>query len=248
MTPWLRARGPIDRAVAAMLAVVLSPLVTTLLVLIRRHDKGRALIRLERIGHRGQRFRQWKLRTMRADNGLGLTVGLPITSADDPRITPLGRRLRRYRLDELPQLLNVIAGEMALLGPRPETPAFVDLSDRRWRHVLEARPGIAGPTQVLVADWEAEVVARSEDPDAYRSVVLPLKLAIDEWYLGNASPWVDVLVVTALIQRFMGAPEQTGLYARVTADVPELAALRDSHGTAPLGAATSPCALVKADG
>ncbi len=195
---------------------------------VRRHDPGPGLIRLERIGRHGRPFRQWKLRSMRTGNGGGPSA--PITAAEDPRVTSLGRRLRHFRLDEVPQLINVVAGEMALLGPRPEAPAYVDLSEGRWREVLDARPGIAGPTQVLVADWEAEVVAASDDPDAYRRTVLPLKLAIDVWYVRNASPAIDVLVLTALVQRFFGSPRRTALYARVAADVPEAVMLTGADG------------------
>ena len=219
MPAWLRARWPADRLVAAVLGTLGAPVVAVLVVAVRRHDRGPGLIRLERVGRHGRRFRQWKLRSMRVDDGS--RPGASITGAEDPRVTALGRRLRHLRLDEVPQLLNVVAGQMALLGPRPEAPPYVDLDDRRWQEVLRARPGIAGPTQVLVADWEADVVAGSEDPDAYRSVVLPLKLAIDLWYVRNASAWIDLLIVIALARRFFGSPYRTALYARVAADVPE---------------------------
>jgi lipopolysaccharide/colanic/teichoic acid biosynthesis glycosyltransferase len=133
-------------------------------------------------------------------------------------------------LDELPQLINVLAGHMALLGPRPETPAYVDLTDERWREVLRARPGLAGPTQVLVADWEMQFVASADHADAYGAVIVPLKLAIDLWYVQKASPWIDLLVVTALAQRFIGPPTRTALYARVAAEVPAAVLLDAHHG------------------
>lgn len=223
MTRWLRGRGVADRLVAATLGVPAGPIVALLVLAVRRHDPGPGLIRLERVGRHGRPFRQWKLRSMRTGGGPG--AGPPITGARDPRVTTLGRRLRHLRLDEVPQLLNVIAGQMALLGPRPEAPAYVDLTDRRWQEVLRARPGIAGPTQVLVADWEATVVAAADDPDAYRSVVLPLKLGIDLWYVRNASPWIDLLVIGALARRFVGSPYRTALCARVVAEVSEAAVL-----------------------
>ncbi len=211
---------------AVALGALAAPVVALLVVAVRRHDPGPGLIRLERIGRDGRPFGQWKLRSMRVDDGSG--AGAPITRAGDPRVTVLGRRLRHLRLDEVPQLLNVVAGQMALLGPRPEAPAYVDLADRRWQEVLRARPGIAGPTQVLVADWEAAVVAAADDPDAYRSVVLPLKLAIDLWYVRNASPWIDVLVLAALLRRFVASPHGTALHARVVAEVPEAGMLVDA--------------------
>jgi lipopolysaccharide/colanic/teichoic acid biosynthesis glycosyltransferase len=126
----------LDRVLAVILGVVLSPVVVVLAAVVRRHDPGPGLIRLARVGRNGQPFRQWKPRTMRMDEGVA--SGQAITSAADPRVTPFGRRLRRYRLDEFPQLLNVVTGQMALVGPRPETPSYVDLGDSLWQEVLQA--------------------------------------------------------------------------------------------------------------
>ena len=162
---------------------------------------------------------------MRADGERGTARGPAITTADDNRVTLLGRHMRRWRLDELPQVFNVVTGQMALLGPRPEAPSYVDMDDPRWQRVLAARPGIVGPTQVLVADWETDVVARSGEPDAYRSVVLPLKLAVDLWYLRNASPRVDVMVCATLLRRFAGSVDHTALFNRVITEVPEASLL-----------------------
>jgi lipopolysaccharide/colanic/teichoic acid biosynthesis glycosyltransferase len=225
MTPWLRRRSVLDSAAALVLGAVVSPVLAVLVVMVRRHDSGPALIRLERVGRHGRRFQQWKLRTMRSDGDLGRSAGAQITGAEDPRVTELGRSLRKWRLDELPQIINVIVGDMALVGPRPETPSYVDLDDPRWQEVLTARPGIAGPSQVLVADWEADFVAQTKDQDAYGTVLVPLKLAIDSWYLRNASPWIDLLIVIALVQRFFGDPSRTALYARVATDVPAVSLL-----------------------
>jgi len=223
---WLRVRWPLDSLVALVLAGLLSPIVSALAVMVRLHDPGPALIRLERVGQNGQPFWQWKLRSMRSTSASGSSTGAPITVADDPRVTELGRHLRRWRIDELPQLINVIAGQMALLGPRPETPSYVDLADSRWQEVLRARPGIAGPTQILVADWEEEFVASNQDGDTYGNVVVPLKLAIDLWYVRSASPWIDLLVLIALFQRFFGPPSRTALYVRVMREVPAASLLR----------------------
>ena len=106
----------------------------------------------ERVGRGGRRFRLWKLRTMRAGGGP------EVTATGDPRITRVGRILRRAKLDELPQLWNVLAGDMALVGPRPEVPAYVDLSDSTWRRVLEVRPGITDPVSLRLR-FEEELLA-----------------------------------------------------------------------------------------
>jgi lipopolysaccharide/colanic/teichoic acid biosynthesis glycosyltransferase len=223
-TPWLRARLVVDRAVALVASLLLAPIVVVLAVLIRRHDGGRALIRVERIGRGGRPFRMWKLRSMRAEQADGTAGGARLTGgADDDRITPIGRRLRSYHLDELPQLWNVVAGHMALLGPRPEDAAYVDGNDVRWRPVLAVPPGIAGPTQVIVSDWEREALAGDPDGDRYRSSILPAKLAIDRWYVASASPATDLLVAGTLARRLLPGTESWTLKRRVRKDVPEAA-------------------------
>jgi lipopolysaccharide/colanic/teichoic acid biosynthesis glycosyltransferase len=218
--PWLRVRSVLDRLLAALLLVPVAPVVLVLGALVRRQDQGPAFVRLPRVGRGGQPFRIHKLRTMRVvEEG---AAGSSLTAAGDRRITPLGHALRRWRVDELPQLLDVLSGRMSLLGPRPETPPFVDVEDVRWQAVLTVRPGIAGPTQVIVHGWEARLPEASED--VYREVLLPVKLAIDRWYLEQASPLLDVRVVVALVQSMLGSG-RTVLHARVEAAVPAAATL-----------------------
>jgi lipopolysaccharide/colanic/teichoic acid biosynthesis glycosyltransferase len=130
----------------------------------------------------------------------GLAGGASLTTPRDDRITPIGRWIRALHLDELPQLYNVAAGDMSLLGPRPEAPDWVDDSPA-WQEVLAVRPGIAGPTQLIVAEWERELIAAASDGSAYVSDVLPVKLAIDAWYVRHASPRFDALVISSLVER-----------------------------------------------
>lgn len=210
---WYRARLVLDRAAAAALLAAIAPLLFALALVVRR-DGGPAFIRVTRVGRGFEPFEMWKLRTMRSDGPDGRASGAALTSTSDDRITPIGRRLRRHHLDELPQLLNVVCGEMLLLGPRPETPEYVKADDPRWRAVLSVPPGIAGPTQVLVADWEAEIVAR-EGATAYVDRVLPVKLAIDAWYLRTMSPALDLEVVGAL-----AGPLLPRLRRRLVSEVP----------------------------
>lgn len=226
LTPsaWLRGRIVADRVVAAAVAVLTAPVVIVLAVLIRRADGDPPLIRVRRVGRNGTPFGMWKLRSMRAASPQGLAAGSALTNGtDDERITPIGRRIRSYHLDELPQLWNVAMGDMSLLGPRPETPEFVDLHDARWLEVLSVPPGIAGPTQLIVGDWEREVISASTDGSGYRSAVLPAKLAIDRWYLHAASPTTDLLVAGTLMRRFLPGNEAWTLRHRVFADVPAAA-------------------------
>ncbi|TMK64480.1 MAG: sugar transferase [Actinobacteria bacterium] len=225
MSRWLRVRARLDRVMAALLAIPVTPLIGLLAYLVRRSDPGPGLVRLLRVGRDGRLFRLWKLRTMRAELPGGLATGSRITAGDDDRVTRTGEGLRRGHLDELPQLWNVIRGEMLLLGPRPETPALVDHDDTAWQCVLTVAPGIAGPTQLVVDTWEATMLEGDDAEDAYRAHVLPVKLAIDRWYVEYASPWIDLLVLVSLVQRFVFRRRETVIERRVRAAVPAAGAI-----------------------
>jgi len=162
---------------------------------------------------------------MVASGPAGSAGGPPITAAADARVTPFGRRLRKCRLDELPQLWNVVRGDMAVIGPRPEAPEYVSPDDDRWTAVLRAKPGIAGPTQLVVAEWEAGLVGTGQG-DAYAERILPVKLAIDRWYVEQASPRIDLVVLAALFQRLALGRSRTALHGLVEAAVPTAAAAR----------------------
>lgn len=211
---WLRARLLLDRALGAILLALCSPLLAGLVLLVRRHDGGPGLIRVPRVGREGAVFGMFKIRSMRVDGADGRASGVALTSSSDSRITPIGARLRRLHLDELPQLLNVVRGEMCLLGPRPEAPDFVDLDDAGWSAVLAVPPGIAGPTQLVVGEWERTEIDKDRHGHAYAQVVVPVKLAIDRWYVGHATPGVDVAVVVGLLRSASGR-ESIGRLARL---------------------------------
>jgi lipopolysaccharide/colanic/teichoic acid biosynthesis glycosyltransferase len=222
-----------DRLVALVLSILSAPVVAGLALAIRRHDGATPLIRVPRVGRDGTTFGMWKLRSMRVDTSDGRAAGAALTSSDDDRITPIGARMRSLHLDELPQLYNVVRGEMCLLGPRPEAPEFVDMDDPGWQEVLSAPPGIAGPTQLVVGDWERTQIDRDEHGDAYRSVVVPVKLAIDSWYLRGATPRLDLLVLTSLVRHSLPGGTIPALLARVRREVPESrSATEHEHGLA----------------
>ena len=222
MSRYLRVRMVLDRLVAAVGLVVLSPVIGVLGWLVHRHDGGPAFITVERVGRHGRPMRMWKLRSMRAESADGRATGVSLTSAGDDRITPIGAKLRAGHLDELPQLFNVARGEMTLLGPRPEAPEYVDATDDDWRAVLAAPPGIAGPTQLAVGDWERDIITAAPDGSAYERDVVPVKVAIDRWYVEQASPGIDALVVVGLARRLAGRPAGA-LLERIRAGVPEAA-------------------------
>lgn len=153
-------------------------------------DGGSVFYWAPRVGEGGRVFRILKFRTMRA------TSGPAITFRDDPRITPFGRLLRRSKLDELPQLVNVLRGEMSVVGPRPESPEYVDWSDPMQRAVFGLKPGITGPSQLAYLHEEETLV----DELQYRAVVLPRKLAIDQAYYQNATLRGDLRLILATLR------------------------------------------------
>lgn len=155
-------------------------------------DRGPLLYRAQRVGRDGVPFLLTKFRTMRPG-----ATGPAVTVRGDPRITTVGRVLRRTKLDELPQVLNVIRGQMTVVGPRPENPTYVDWDDPVHRFVFTATPGITGPSQLLHRHEEDEVT----DEDEYRRVVLPRKLAVDATYLEHPTLRGDLELVlrTALL-------------------------------------------------
>lgn len=180
----------VDRLIAIVALVVLSPVLALAGFAVRATSPGPMVHRAQRVGLNGQLFTLLKFRSMRVGG-----AGPAITTAGDARITPVGRVLRLTKLDELPQLINVARGEMAIVGPRPEDPRYVELYTREQRRLLSVRPGITSPASVRYRHEEA-MLAASDDPDrAYVETVLPAKLAIDLAWLDNRSVFNDLKVI-----------------------------------------------------
>jgi lipopolysaccharide/colanic/teichoic acid biosynthesis glycosyltransferase len=201
-----------DRVAALVGLVLVAPVLAALAVIIALVDRQRPLVGLPRVGRDGRPFTLWKLRTMRTagDDSRAITV------RDDRRVTALGARLRRYRLDELPQLWNVTVGDMALLGPRPETPAYVDHAREGWQVVLATPPGIAGATQIVIHGWESRI----DSVAAYRDEILPRKLEIDRWYVEHASPAVDLDVLRSVVRSVLTPDATTAVHRRLAGALP----------------------------
>jgi lipopolysaccharide/colanic/teichoic acid biosynthesis glycosyltransferase len=161
-------------------------------------DRGPFLYRARRMGEGGELFTILKVRTMTTDRS-----GSKLTLAGDPRVTKVGRTLRRYRLDELPQLVNVVRGEMSLVGPRPEDPAYVDLSDPLHRRVFSAKPGITGLAQLAYRD-EATLLGGSDAEQRYRDEILPAKLRLDAEYLDRRSTLLDLQILARTVAAVLG--------------------------------------------
>lgn len=172
--------------------LVLSPLFLVLAVWIPLDSQGPVFYRQTRVGRGGRDFRIFKFRTMRvgADKGSLVTIG-----GRDPRVTRVGAFLRRLKLDELPQLLNVLVGDMSLVGPRPEVRKYVDLYTPEQLHVLDVRPGMTDAASIKYRN-ESELLGQVEDPeDYYIHVVMPDKLAINLYYVRNHSFWGDIKLI-----------------------------------------------------
>ena len=178
---------------AAVSLVLLAPLMVLVAVAVRLDSPGPVLFRQERVGRHGRPFRIHKFRTMQVD---ATGRGPLLTASGDPRVTRVGAALRRHRLDELPQLIDVLKGDMSLVGPRPEVPRYVALypPDLRER-VLAVRPGITDPSSLDFLD-EGELLARAADPEReYVDVILPRKLRRAADYADRATLATDLRVI-----------------------------------------------------
>ena len=173
----------LDVTCSALGLVVLSPVIAAAYVAASIDTRSNGLFTQERIGRHGTRFRVFKIKTMRP----GAPLPTHVTAADDPRITPLGRWLRRHKIDELPQLVNVLVGQMSLVGPRPEVPGFADLLTGEDALILAVRPGITGPATLHFRN-EEELLKGCPDPEAYnRDVLFPAKVRMNLEYVREYS-------------------------------------------------------------
>ena len=187
----LALKRAFDLAASGIGLLLLSPLLLALAVWIRLDSPGPVFFRQERIGLRGRPFRIYKFRSMRVDHS-----GPQITVGADDRITRSGHIIRAYKLDELPQLLNVFLGDMSLVGPRPEVPRYVALYPADVRaEVLSVRPGITDLASVQYRS-ESTLLAQSANPErTYVDTILPAKLALCRQYVRERSLWLDLKII-----------------------------------------------------
>ena len=193
-------RRTLDFAASWAGLVVLSPLFLLLAVWIKRDSPGPVFYRATRVGKDGKLFRLYKFRSMVAGAD---RQGPGITASGDARVTRAGRFLRRTKLDELPQLINVMQGDMSLVGPRPEDPRYVALYTPEQRQVLAVRPGITSAAS-LTFRHEEELLAGANWETVYRTQVLPDKLAIDLAYLAQRTLWSDLVLILRTIGSMVG--------------------------------------------
>jgi len=186
----------IDLVAAGTGLLLLAPLLMLVAMLIKLDSAGPIFFRQERIGRRFRPFLIYKFRTMVKQ---APQLGLAITVGQDARITRMGRLLRRTKIDELPQLINVLKGEMSLVGPRPEVPEYVAAFRQQYEEILSMRPGITDLASLKFID-EASLLARARDPErTYRECVLPQKLALARKYVKEHSFKMDALLMARTV-------------------------------------------------
>jgi lipopolysaccharide/colanic/teichoic acid biosynthesis glycosyltransferase len=228
------AKRLIDVMLGALALVVTAPLLAVAALGIRLASPGPVFYRGERVGRHRRPFRMYKFRTMHAENGKRASA---ITAKDDPRVFAFGGWLRRSKIDELPQLLNVLRGEMAIIGPRPEDPKFVDAHyTPAHLETLEVRPGLASPGSIYNYTHGEAMLTGSDPERRYIEQLLPVKLALDVVYVRGASLWYDVTIVARTVGAIMG----TLLGRRRFADPPEMAEAQRLVAAPPASAPPAP--------
>ena len=192
MSLYPAAKRALDAALAGIGLVLLSPVLAAIAVSIKTGSKGPLLYRGRRVGLDGEPFEMLKFRTMVVDAD---KIGGSSTPEDDPRITGIGKKLRRYKLDELPQLWNVLTGDMSFVGPRPQVQWAVDLYTPEEREILRVRPGITDEASLKFSN-EAEILKGSTDPDRdYIEKIHPEKMRLSLEYVRHRSFSGDLSII-----------------------------------------------------
>ncbi len=187
----------LDFTLSAFGLIVLAPFLLLICCCIKFVSGGPVLFRQSRVGKDGRLFQILKFRSMVADSA---KRGLEITVSGDHRITAIGRVLRRYKIDELPQLWNVLRGDMSLVGPRPELPVYVDLYTPEQREVLCVRPGITDPASLYYRDEERLLQGSPDPAQLYCEIIMRHKLSLNLEYIENIAWANDILLISSTIK------------------------------------------------
>jgi lipopolysaccharide/colanic/teichoic acid biosynthesis glycosyltransferase len=190
------AKRLLDIVGSAVGLVVFVPLGLLIALLLKLSDRGSVFYSQIRIGQCGKPFRIWKFRSMVPDAD---KVGVPLTSGEDPRITPFGRLLRRSKLDELPQLWNVLKGEMSFVGPRPEVPRYVERYTAEQREILKHKPGITDVATLLFRNEQSLLNGTADLEDFYQRYCLPKKIELNQAYARQATVVQDIWIILRTI-------------------------------------------------
>ena len=209
------AKRLLDVIVAVLSLVLLGPVLILIALIIKISSPGPVLYRGTRVGLDGKLFAMMKFRTMVVN---AESLGGSATAADDPRITAIGKLLRRYKLDELPQFLNVLVGDMSLVGPRPEVQKYVNLYSPEEKAILEVRPGITDWASIWNSN-EAAVLEGSRDPEkTYEELIRPTKLALQLLYVREHSFFTDLKILFHTAVKLINedwVPKELKPYGRV---------------------------------
>ena len=191
----MRVKYLFDRIVSLLGLLLLWPVMLVIALLVKiRMPGGPAIFSQQRGGKDGRLFTMYKFRTMTNTPG-----GSSVSVMGDARVTPLGAKLRHYKLDELPQLWNVLRGDMSFVGPRPDVPGYADQLEGEDREMLQLRPGITGPASLKYRD-EEELLASVPDPQRYNDeLIFPDKVRINRYYLHHYSFWTDLRIIVATV-------------------------------------------------
>lgn len=180
--------------------LLLSPFLIIIGIIVGVTSPGGVFYRQSRVGKNDVDFRLWKFRTMRPDSD---KKGLLTVGGKDPRVTGIGFFLRKYKLDELPQLINVLSGDMSLVGPRPEVRRYVEMYTTDQRRVLEVKPGITDYASIEYSN-ENELLAKSADPErTYIEEVMPAKLKLNMKYINEAGLLTDLKIIFKTIGKII---------------------------------------------
>jgi lipopolysaccharide/colanic/teichoic acid biosynthesis glycosyltransferase len=211
------AKRLFDMLMASMALVLLSPLLLAAAIGIRLSGPGPIFYRARRLGRNGEPFVMHKFRTMRIEQA---PTASAISARDDDRIFPIGRWLRRLKIDELPQLYDVLRGKMSIVGPRPEDPRIIrdHYAPEHWK-TLAVRPGMASPGSIFNYTHGEKLIGQEDAERDYLEKVLPVKLALEEVYVREGSFWYDL----RLIARTVGVIVLIALGRRQFRDPPEMA-------------------------
>lgn len=194
------AKRLFDLFFAILGLILLGPILLFVAILIKKEDGGPIFYRGVRVGLWGKLFRIFKFRSMVVN---AEKIGASSTSDDDSRITKIGKSLRKFKLDELPQLINVFLGDMSFVGPRPEVQKFVDLYTEEEKAILNLRPGITDWASLWNAD-EGAILAGSPDPDrTYLEKIRPEKIRLQLKYARERSLWIDFIIILQTISKII---------------------------------------------
>ena len=184
-----------DRVISFIGLLIIWPVFIVIAIIVKlKMPSGPAFFTQQRVGKDGRLFTMYKFRTMTVGHG-----GSSVSVAGESRITPFGAKLRKYKLDELPELWNVLKGDMSFVGPRPDVPGYADALKGNDREVLTLRPGITGPASLKYRN-EEEILATVDDPQKYNDeVIFPDKVRINRYYLHHYSFWIDIKMIFATV-------------------------------------------------